>query len=194
MPSSGARRRGARQIAGLAALALLVIAGLLPGTGVIASSTNCPYNNCSTSSSTPVPLWLWSLLAVLIIVALLLAVVLIRRRRSPPSGGPVTAWSGTEPGGGPEGPEGPAPAAEEAPVGGGTVVPAGAAYLEGPEDVGQQPPSVPGPATAPGEEDIDSLMKELDKISGEILKRGPPDKKTPADEAGGDSADSGGSQ
>ncbi|HEY6238719.1 MAG TPA: hypothetical protein VIZ68_06005, partial [Thermoplasmata archaeon] len=39
-----------------------------------------------------------------------------------------------------------------------------------------------------GEADIDSLMQELDKISGEILKKGPPQKKSapaaPTDDEG----------
>ncbi|MCI4369397.1 MAG: hypothetical protein L3K09_07545 [Thermoplasmata archaeon] len=55
-------------------------------------------------------------------------------------------------------------------------------------------PPVPAPAVAAvapaalgGEEDIDSLMAELDKISGDILKRGPP--KKPEDKEGSESGD-----
>jgi hypothetical protein len=65
-----------------------------------------------------------------------------------------------------------------------------AEYVETPEDVGSAPPTLgtpPGaPAAASGakpeaEPDIDSLMAELDKISGEILKRTP---KKAADDSG----------
>jgi hypothetical protein len=55
------------------------------------------------------------------------------------------------------------------------------AYIEGPEDVGVLPsaatPAAPGAGEAAvGEGDIDTLMKELDRISSEILKKGPPKK------------------
>jgi hypothetical protein len=61
-----------------------------------------------------------------------------------------------------------------------------AAYVETPEDVSAAPPSeavagvaAGGAAAAATEPDIDSLMAELDKISGEILTRGTPPKKPP---------------
>lgn len=183
MPSSESRGRAAPLLAGIAVLAILVTAGLLPNTGAFPASASCPYNNCSTpSTSTATPLWLWAVLGVLVVAALVLAVFLLRRPRSPPSSGPVTAWSGESPEAGaaavgPEGPAGPEGAPSEGTPG------AGAAYLESPEDVGHAPPVVPAAgaaaagAAAGGEEDIDSLMQELDKISGEILKRGPPEKK-----------------
>lgn len=172
MPSSESRRRAFPLLAGIAVLAILVGAGLLPNTGAVPASASCPYGNCSTSSSSPVPLWLYGVLGALLIVAAVLAVFLLRRRKTPP-GGPVAAWSGEAgPAEGPSGPEG--PAVEEGVAG---PAAAGATYIEGPEDVGHAPPVSEAPAAPKGEEDIDSLMKELDKISGEILKRGPPEKK-----------------
>ncbi len=164
-------------------LVLLVVAGLVPNTGAIPASTSCPYGNCSTPSNTTVPTWLYGLLGALVVLALVLG-LLLYRRRSPPSGGGAAASEAAVPPsaalGGPSGPEAP-------PVAGPPVAAPAAAYLETPEDVGQQPAApaaVPPASEGGGEEDIDSLMKELDKISGEILKRGPQAKRPPTPPTG----------
>ena len=84
--------------------------------------------------------------------------------------------------------------------GGGEATVVGAPYLEQPEDVSSPPSSVtvvPGAVGAAavvgadaGEADIDSLMQELDKISGEILQRGtPPKKGEPPASGSGDETD-----
>jgi hypothetical protein len=158
---------------GVAMLAVIVAAGLSPQTGAVSAQGNCEYNQCV--AGTGLQWWVFAAIAILIVAALAAALVLLRRRRPPPpsgvpaagaAGGPtVGAMGGTSPP--------PAPAPE---------------YMEMPEDVGMTLPAAasatvagapPPPPTAPpppppgaaGEQDIDSLMAELDKISGEILKR-----------------------
>jgi len=66
-------------------LAVVVLAGLLPDTGVVSATSNCTYGNCP--SSTPFPLWAVSAAVVVVLIALILALLLLRRnRRRPPSG------------------------------------------------------------------------------------------------------------
>lgn len=182
-------------------LAVVVLAALSPNLGAVPAQTNCPYGICP-SSSPGVPIWVWGVIGAIIIAALLgLIFVFTRRRRRPPSAAaPVQPWQGgAGPGSAPPPP--PAPPASPPPA-----PPAAApAYLETPEDVGHAPPSVSpsdvagvgaagiagaagGAAAAAGaagesaEPDIDSLMAELDRISGEILKRAPKKGTTPATE------------
>lgn len=156
-----------------AMLAVVVAAALGPATGTVAAAANCQYGTCPSSGPSALTWGIGALLAAVILLVAL-AVILQRRRGggSPPSGS-VTPWSGTAP-------ESPAPA--EAPP-----------YLESPDDVGT---TVAGGAAAGGASgaaassepaDIDSLMGELDRISGEILKRGPGKKGPPS---GGSDADS----
>lgn len=146
-------------------LAVVVAAGLFPNAGTVRADTNCPYGGCSTSSA--LPLWeLTSILVIIAAVAIAAALILLRRRRPPTT--PVQAWKQAPPAGAGTAVEGPA----------GPTAP----YIETPEDVGHAPPPVPAtrvaagaavaaPAAAEGEPDIDSLMAELDRISGEILKK-----------------------
>ena len=173
-------------------LGTIVVGGIAANTGAIAASSNCgAYQQCPASSS-PFPWWIVAVVVLIVAGALIAALVVMRRRRPPPGSGaePMQPW------------EDQAPAAAP-----GTPPPPGAAtpasYVETPEDVGQAPPGTPsggippvGAATgaamggaaaagAEGEPDIDSLMAELDKISGEILKRTP---KKPGD---GDSSSGG---
>ncbi len=157
-------------------LGIVVAAALSPNTGVVQAQTPASYVSVSPNYT---PVYVGVALAAIaaIIVGLLL---LMRRRRPPPAAAqpPVQAWQG-----GPSGPGGaaapPAPAPPPPPA-------AAPAYLETPEDVGHAPPAVPvtkggaaaagagaGAAAGEAEPDIDSLMAELDKISGEILKRAP---------------------
>jgi len=162
-------------------LGVVVLAGLLPNTGTVQAQSSCPYGGCSTPAV--VPLWeIASILGVIAAVVVACALILLRRRRPsgaapPAAAGPVQPWQ--------EGPEtSEAAGAPGAPTG------AAAPYLEGPEDIGHAPPTLPpsppkapgaaAPAAAPaaaagaeGEADIDSLMAELDRISGEILKKSP---------------------
>ncbi len=180
--STGWSRRIVPAALGTAMLAILVAAALSPNTGAIPAQSNCTYGTCP-SSTTPFPWWIVALVVALVVVALVALLVVMRRRRPPTSGSSMTPWSGgTSPPPGANPPTGPPSAAPAA---------ASPAYLETAEDVGHAPPavSVPtvaagagagaaagagaGAAAGEGEPDIDSLMAELDKISGEILKRAP---------------------
>lgn len=165
------RNRAVPVVLGLAMLAVVVAAALSPNVGVVQAQTSSPYVTPSSTSTSP---WVYlGIAALVIVVGLLLALFLLRRRRPPGAGAPAPAqpWQ-----------EGPPP-----PAGGGPPA-AAPAYLETPEDVGHAPPVVPttkvgeaavpaaagaAPAAGEAEPDIDSLMAELDKISGEILKRAP---------------------
>jgi hypothetical protein len=164
-------------------LAVLIAAGLFPNAGTVQAQSSCPYGGCTTSSAIPT----WELVSILVVIAaaaIAAALVIMRRRRRPPAT-PVQAWKGAPPAG--AGTAAAAPGAPAAPT---------PPYVETPEDVGHAMPAVPaagaaGAAAAPaaagaeGEPDIDSLMAELDKISGEILKK-PPKKGTGTEEAAGD--------
>ncbi|HEV8050010.1 MAG TPA: hypothetical protein VGP88_05405 [Thermoplasmata archaeon] len=161
------------------ALAILgtVVAGALgPATGTVAAASSCQYGTCT---STGPGLLTYGVAAIVALIILLIAAALIYYRRRggsqpPPSSGAggVAAWEG------PGGPESPAP---------GEVTPE---YIEGPGDTavaaGVAGAAVGGAVAAEAEPaDIDSLMGELDRISGEILKRGP-GKKGPGTAGGGD--------
>jgi hypothetical protein len=184
---------------GVALVAVIVAAGLAPQTGAVPAQGNCEYAmNCV--SGTGLQWYVFAAIAILVVAALAAALILLRRRRSPPA-------SGVKPY---EPPSGPTPGA----LGSSPPPPAASpAYLESPEDVGAGLPVVappvaaatpvvvagaagaaagaaaataatPAAAAGEGEPDIDSLMAELDKISGEILKRpkSPGDVKPPTDE------------
>jgi hypothetical protein len=149
-------------------LVVVLAAGLFPNAGTVSAQTSCPYGGCVSSSAIPT----WEIVSILVVIAaaaIAAALILMRRRRPPPQA-PVQAWQGAPPSGaGPAAPAAPTPP-----------------YIETPEDVGHAPPAVPpmkpaaaagaaaaAPAAAEGEPDIDSLMAELDKISGEILRKAP---------------------
>jgi hypothetical protein len=162
-------------VLGLAMLAAVVLAGLMPNTGIVQAQSNSPYSQTSTSGLSP---WVYlGVAAVVIVAGLLLALFLLRRRRPPSATAPpVQVWQGSSGAGGrPDSPSAPPPPPATAP-----------AYLESPEDVGHALPPAPatmgaaagagttaGAGTGEAGPDIDSLMSELDKISSEILKRGP---------------------
>jgi hypothetical protein len=160
---------------GLAMLGIIVGAGLSPNTGAAPAQTTCPYGVCPTSSNGIAP-WEIALVVILLLLAALIAVLLLRRRTR--SGPPGEETSGTL---APPGAGGPGMTPLEPPI----IAP----YVETPEDIGTPPvapPPPPIPPAAEGEGDIDSLLKELDNISGEILKRGAPGKALPpVDETGG---------
>lgn len=70
----------------VAMLAVVVLAGLLPDTGVVSASSSCTYGKCPASQ--PFPLWAVSLSIAVVIIALIAALLLLRRsrRRRPPAG------------------------------------------------------------------------------------------------------------
>lgn len=192
MTFGGIPQRLRRALPGLLAgglLALLLAAALAPGTGALPAQSDCQYGNCTTSQN-PTPLWAWAAVgAFLLLLAALIAILLVRHRRrgggGAPGAPPPEATFAPQGGAPPFGPEdGALPAAAvAAPAAmGGAAAPA---YVETEEDVAAPPtimPSAPAPAApaaappAPEgseEPNIDSLMDELDRISGEILKKEP---------------------
>jgi LPXTG-motif cell wall-anchored protein len=185
MPSERPPRISRRVAVGLGAVAAVVLIALLPNTGLLVAQSAAQYGQSAPAAGAGTP-WL-VVLAVLALIAIALAILLFRRRSPRPPPEPVESASVSPGTGG--GPSGPAAAedtfgAPDAAIASAAVaVPAGAAYLEGPDDVGASLPAAvpvtvpPAAGGAEGEADIDSLMKELDKISGEILKKGPADKK-----------------
>lgn len=167
-------------------LAVVVAAAISPNVGAVSTASNCPYNTCA-SSPAGTPTWEYASIAAVVVLALLVGLFVLMRRRRPPreeaAGESIAPWSGP--------PSPPTGATQEAPMPPVPPSSAQSSYVETPDDVGVAPPTLtPGPAaaaaTAPaaeGEPDIDSLMAELDKISGEILKRTP---KKAADESDDD--------
>jgi hypothetical protein len=166
----------------LAILGLVVAAALGPATGTVAAAATCQYGTCASNGPGLLTYGVGAIVALIIL--LIAAAIIYQRRRGggsiPPAagGGAVAAWSG------PTGPESPAPAEAPPP------------YIEGPEDAAVAigagavaGGAVAGAAAADAEPaDIDSLMGELDRISGEILKRGPGKKGPPS--GGGDAESS----
>lgn len=169
---------------GLSMLAILVAVGLSANTGLVKADSSCQYAQTCTSNAggNSTPLWAWAAIGVIVFLAVLVTALLVLRRRRPPSSGSgeippgVEPWSG--PVAGPTAPEGPG----------------ASTYVEGPEDVATAPPDLPTPpsavagaaagaavgaaASAPGEAEgetnIDALMDELDRISGEMLRKDKP--------------------
>ncbi len=77
----------------LAMLGVVVLAGLLPDTGLVSASSNCSYGKCPSSSS--FPLWAVSASVAVVLIAIILALLLLRRsRRRPPSGEAAGASAG----------------------------------------------------------------------------------------------------
>jgi len=174
--------------AALLGVTLFAAAGASGGTPPLTASTACVYANCPTATNVS-PIAVIGILGLLALVAIVLGVFVLRDRRRGPRK-PPAAWSDTSAAasaGGPSGPSGPGASEAETPEVAGAAVAGGAAagaaaaaaaYTETPEDVAAPLPEVPTPA-AGGASDIDSLMAELDRISGEILKRGQTPKKEP---------------
>lgn len=145
-----------------AMLLVILAAALAPNTGAISADSSCQYGNC-TQSNPGIPIWLWGAIGGIILAAVLAAVFLLyfRRRR----GGASTA-------GRIESEMGPTAGAAA-----GTEAAEMPAYMETESDIGAAPAVLPpagagAPAPAAGEEpNIDSLMDELDRISGEMQKK-----------------------
>ena len=170
-------RRTVPAVLAAAMLATVIGAGLSPVSRAVPGDANCPYGNCPATGGTNGSLGWEILLVVLVLIAVALAVVLYRMRsRGAEPEGPMTPWAGGGPPGGASGEL--EPEAEAAAGAGAAAAVATPSYVETPEDVAAPPPEIAtdaaAAAPAAGEGDIDSLMKELDKISGEILKRRTP--------------------
>ncbi len=170
MSAESAKRRWIPAALGGAMLVLIGLSAFSPVAAPAPPAATCDYGVCPTTGL-PTYLWAIGLGILLLIIAAIVAFLLLRRRR----GGGVTPVSG----GAPPGALGPSEEGEAAamPPGGGMEPEAGAPaeYIESPEDVGAAPAVPPAAPIPPGSEsDIDSLMQELDKISAEILKKGPP--------------------
>jgi hypothetical protein len=74
-------------------LAVVVLAGLLPDTGVVNASSSCTYGKCPAAQ--PFPLWAVGASIAVVVLALILALLLLRRsRRRPPTGGASTPATG----------------------------------------------------------------------------------------------------
>ncbi|MCI4362867.1 MAG: hypothetical protein L3K13_00965 [Thermoplasmata archaeon] len=166
-------RRALPALAVAVLLTALIAASLAPDTGAVPAQSTCQYGNCSSPSNST-PLWAWGAVGgFILLIAALIALLLIRNRRR---GGGAASASAVPPDAG--------VAATEGPVtpGGGAAAVAVPAYMETEDDVGAAPTVMPSttaaadvPEPAPGSEEpnIDSLMDELDRISGEILKKDP---------------------
>ena len=190
MESSRARRIVPTAL-GLGMLAVIVVAGLSPNTGVVAAASNCTYGQCP-STSTSIPYWeIGTIIAIVVLVLIAALGLTMRRRRRPPAGGVPPGAVQSPPTD--TGPVAPMPTPDEHGAPGAAIPPP--EYVETEQDVGAALPAlgappVPPPAPASkteAEPDIDALMAELDRISGEILKKTP---KKPSDPgAGNDSSE-----
>lgn len=173
MSSSPQSRRIVPLILGAAMLVVVILSVTLPNPGKAFAQTNCGNPPCASS----IPAWVYGLLiaGVLIDVVLVLALVLQRRRhRQPTRTGPAQPW---QDGGRPGAPRSASPAPPTPPAPRPAPAPA---YLETPEDIGQEPPTVSDLQRAGAdvaadkgvEPDADSVAAELDRIVREIHRRG----------------------
>ena len=198
-------RRALPSLLAVGMLLLLLAVALAPETGALPAQSDCQYGNCSTASNTT-PLWAWAAVGLfLLLLVALVAILLVRHRRR--GGGGASSMPPPEAAYSPQGGTPPASTESAAVPAAAVAAPAAAgaaaapAYLETEDDVSApptvMPAAVPPPtpaAAAPegGEEpNIDSLMDELDRISGEILKKEPKGKSPPsppADSSTGESS------
>lgn len=178
MSSNPQPRRVVPLILGAAMLVVVILSVTLPNPGGALGSTNCGSPPCAGS----VPVWVYGTVAgALIVLSLALGLVLLGRRRPHARIGPAEPWKGGEEVATPS----TASAAPTTPL----VPPPTATpeYLETPDDVGREPPTVAGlkrqgsvVPTNPGvEPTAGSTAAELDRIVREIQKRsqkkgGPP--------------------
>jgi hypothetical protein len=182
MPTPDWKRRIVPLGLGLAMLATVIAAALTPNFDTASATPTAQYGT-PTGTTTPFPWWIVAVIVV-VVAAIVLAYLMLGRRRRPPARGAPPPPGGAPPSGAATGAPPPGPSA---------------AYLETPEDVGAAMPAVAGLGAAGGagaaagaatqEPDIDALMAELDKISGEILKKPPKTGQT-----GGGSTDTQGTQ
>jgi tetrahydromethanopterin S-methyltransferase subunit B len=195
-------------IIGTAMLVVIIAAALTPNVGIGSAQANCQYNCSNVTGLTALDYALIGVL-VAVIVAALVALLIFQRRKNRGKGGAggVAAWEEPQGGSPPSGPSmgNTGGAGSMAPVGaaavGGAGVGAAATYDEttpaetGPEWAEPAAPATVGAAAGTGaameesEPDIDRLMKELDQISDDILKKSPPKKGSPPDAPPADDAD-----
>lgn len=156
---------------GVAMLGVVVAAALTPNVGVIPAQAGCQYGNCGPPA--PNYTYVYLGIAAVIVAGIIAGVLLGRRRRR----GPAEEFAGRR-----APPRAPVAEYEEPPAGavGGEME----YFEEAPPPVEPEVPMGPeAPGAPPGEgpttSDIDSLMDELDRISGEILKKGPPKRGPP---------------
>lgn len=192
-------------------LAVIVVAALTPNFGIVSAQANAQYTSTNPGPSTLE----YALIGVLIaaIIAAIVGLLIFQRRKNRGSGGAggVAAWEepkGGSPGGGPSmdntGGAGPEEMAGAVAAGAGVGVAGSAASYDetappteaGPEWAEPGPPATIGGAGATtaamdeSEPDIDRLMKELDQISDDILKKTPPKKGASPDPGASDSESS----
>lgn len=78
-------RRAIPLLLATAMLGVVVLAGLLPQSGIVSAASNCTYGQCPASH--PFPTAVVAASVAVVLIALLLALLLLRRsRRRPPSG------------------------------------------------------------------------------------------------------------
>src|SRR5579859_8165267 len=182
---------------GAAMFAVIVVAALTPNVGVVSAQVNAQYTSVN-QTPTLFEYALIGILVVAILAAIIGLLVFRRRNRGGPGGeGGVAAWeqppggspgstAGTDYTGGPGG---------LSPAGAAGYGAAGAGVAAGAYDESASPEAGPdwvepaeagtlgagaGAAAGSGEEpDIDRLMKELDQISDDILKKTPPKRGLP---------------
>lgn len=184
---------------GAGMLAVIVAAALTPNIGIVAAQTACQYN-CTQPQNNTLEYALIGGLVAAIVAALLALLIFQRRKRRGPGGGAVAAWEQPS-----DGPGGPGASNEPAPVSDyGSVPPGGATSYDsagaaagavgyeeastppeaGPEWAEATPPPLPTTVVRDeSEPDIDRLMKELDQISDDILKKTPAKKAPPTEPA-----------
>lgn len=181
-----AQRRGPPQLPiylGSAMLMVLIAAALTPDFGTVAAQSSCPYGNCTSGSGSSFP-WISVFVALAVILAAIILAMLViyyRRRNPPPpqavgSTGVVSADGGGTP---------PPPSTES--LGAYEGVSSSGSYAEAARYFGISPngtqavqADVPGswsgnPVYADGRSNVgaelDSILAEIEQISGEILKR-----------------------
>lgn len=155
----------------VAMLAVVISAALAPNTGAVPAQSSCQYGNCAQPQT--ISPYVYAAIGVVVVLAALLATLFLMRRRR---GGGAARFAEAPPPPPPPPPEG-----EVYSEGMEGLPPVQPEYMEPPVEAVAGAEVLPpaGPPPGAGEADIDSLMDELDKISGEILKKGPAKKEPP---------------
>ncbi len=155
--TSRAVRIVAPAVLGLAMLGVIVAAVVAPASGAVQATSSCQYGDCQTSTA-PFP-WIYVIVPVVAILVIAGAVLYLRMR-----GGGGSAGGGSGTGGG--APEPSALDDRAASTDGTKEAPPEAGPTEPYDESAPEPPSGGAPAAPAPSDDIDSLMDELDKLSG----------------------------